>query len=80
MAKPIPPFQAPAGGQLPRTHREVYAEALKAAELELRAAQAAVGTDDSNENRARYARALAENDKLSAQFPFIAAGAGDVEV
>lgn len=78
--KPIPPFQPPAGGELPRTHREVYAEALKAAELELRAAQAAVRANDSNENRARYARALAENDKLAAQFPFVAAGAGDVEV
>ncbi len=79
--KPPPPrLQGVAGGPLPRTLRETYAEALKSAELEYRAAQAALGGDDSDQARARYARALAEYDKLQAQFPFIAAGAGDVEV
>lgn len=80
MSKPIPPYQAPAGGPLPRTLRETYAEALRLAEVELRAAQAAVAATGSDEDRARYARALAEHDKLSAQFPFVAAGAGDTEV
>lgn len=78
--KPISPFQPPAGAELPRTLREVYADTLGAAERELQAAQLAVRADDSNENRARYARALAEHDKLSSQFPFVAAGAGDTEV
>ncbi len=79
--KPLPPrLQVPAGGPLPRTLREVYAEALKAAEFEYRMAQSELDLDDSNAARARYARALAEYDKLQAQFPFVAAGAGDVEV
>ncbi len=77
----LPPrLQTTAAQQLPRTRREIYAEALKAAELEYRTAQDALKTDDSNEARARYARALAEYDKLQGQFPFVAAGAGDVEV
>ena len=81
MPKPLPPrLQSPIGGPLPTTLREAYAEALKMAEVEYRAAQAAFTADDSDTARARYARALAEYDKLQAQFPFIAAGAGDVEV
>lgn len=75
----LPPrLQGTAAQSLPKTLREVYAEALKAAELEYRTAQAAL--DDSDAARARYARALAECDKLQAQFPFVASGAGDVEV
>ena len=62
----------------PRTHRETYAEALKAAELEFRTAQAAL--DGSSESHARYAKALAEYDALQGAFPFVAAGAGDEEV
>lgn len=60
------------------TPRETYAEALKAAELEYRTAQAAL-TGGDEAARARYARALAEYDKLQAQFPFVAAGAADAE-
>ena len=79
--KKLPPrLQPAAGSELPKTLREAYAETLRAAEVEYREAQAALAKDDSNEARARYARALAEYDKLSAQFPFIAAGAGDTEV
>ncbi len=71
-------FEAPIGGLLPRTLREVYAEALKAAELEYRTAQLALdGTDAAQQ---RYTRALVEYDKLQGQFPFVAAGQGDVEV
>ncbi len=81
MPKPLPlRLQSPIGSPLPRTLREAYAEALRAAEVEFRGAQDALRADDSNEARARYARALAEYDKLQGQFPFIAAGAGDVEV
>ncbi len=73
MAKPLPPrLQVPADHPLPLTLREVYAAALKAAELEYRTAQA-------SGDPARYALALATYDKLQSQFPFIAAGSGDVE-
>lgn len=71
--KPPPPLQGEAGrGELPRTLRETYAEALKAAEREYRDAQA-------SGDPARYARALAEYDALQGAFPFVAAGLGDVE-
>jgi hypothetical protein len=40
------------------------------AEREYRAAQAVVGKDDSNENRARYARALYEYQQLQRMLPF----------
>ncbi len=74
MPKPLPPrLQTTASHPLPLTLREAYAEALKAAELEFRTAQTAG-------DPARYARALAEYDKLQGQFPFVASGAGDVEV
>jgi hypothetical protein len=66
-------------GPLPRTLKETYAEALMHAEREYRAAQEAVKADDSNENRARYARALCGYDLLQGMFPFVAAGAGDAE-
>ncbi len=78
MPKPLPPRlqvpadQIPAKHALPLPLREVYAEALKAAELEYRTAQA-------SGDPARYARALAEYDRLQAAFPFVAAGSGDVE-
>ncbi len=73
-------LQVPVDHPLPRTHREVYAEALKAAEMELRLAQAAREADDSNENRIRLGLAIAENDRLAAMFPFVAAGLGDETV
>ena len=50
---------------MPKTLSEAYAEALRAAELEYRTAQAALATDDSNEARARYAVALAAYDTES---------------
>lgn len=78
--KPAPPPQVPVGAPLPRTYREMFAEKMKAAEVELRAAQAAVAADGSNENRARYADALAAQNEVEGMFPFIAAGAGDEEV
>lgn len=78
--KPPPRLQAPAGPELPRAVREVYATALLEAEHELRAAQAAVRLDDCNANRERYALALATYDRLQGSFPFIAAGlSGDAE-
>lgn len=79
--KPLPPrLQVPIGSPLPSTLKASYAETLRRAELEYRLAQIALRGDDSSEARARYAMALANLDKLSAQFPFVAAGAGDVEV
>ena len=62
------------------TLREVYAAALMSAEHEYREAQSTQAKDDSDPARARYARALAEYDKLQGQFPFVAAGLGDAEV
>lgn len=76
---PLPPLQFPPGAQLPRTLRETYAQALLAAETTYRETQAALARDDSNQNRARYARALYEYDRLQATFPFIAAGRGDAQ-
>lgn len=73
------PLQAEAGGPLPRTLRETYAEALKKLERELRDSQAALASDDSEANRARYARALFEFDQVAGMFPFVAAGAGDAQ-
>lgn len=79
--KPLPPrLQGTADMSLPHTLREAYAEVLKAAELEYRTAQAALATDGSDDARARYARALAEFDKLQAQFPLVPRGAGDEEM
>lgn len=69
----------PAGSATVASSREAYAEALRSAELELRAAQGALRVDDSNSNRARYAAALANYDQLQGMFPFVAAGAGDVQ-
>lgn len=60
-----------------RLTREVYAEALKAAELELRTAQAEFARDDSDANRDRYAQALFDYDRLQGMFPFVAVGAGE---
>lgn len=72
--KPLPQrLQSPLAERLPSTRQQAYAEALKAAELEFRTAQTAG-------DPARYARALAEYDKLQAMFPFVAAGAGDEQV
>ena len=80
MAKrPPPPPQFPRGAKLPRTLKETYAEALRAAETTFRETQAALARDDSNENRARYAKALYDYDGLQAAFPFIAAGSGDAQ-
>lgn len=76
--KPASPLQVTAAWPTPRTHRETYAEALKAAELEFREAQA--GLDESDASKARYATALATYDRLQGAFPFVAAGAGDEEV
>jgi len=45
--------------------------------VEFRTAQKAFERDDSNEARARYAKALADYDALQGMFPFIAAGLGD---
>ncbi|MEN9796429.1 MAG: hypothetical protein RL653_125 [Pseudomonadota bacterium] len=58
-----PLFQLPAGWPLPKISREAFADAL--------------ARNDSNENRARYARALAFYDELQGAFPFVAAGLGD---
>lgn len=80
MPQPLPPRLQHPIGAMPTTLRAAYAEALKAAELEYRTAQTALHTDDSDAARARYALALAEYDRLQAQFPFVAAGSGDVEV
>jgi hypothetical protein len=68
-------LQVSADWPTPRTHRETYAEALKAAELEFRTAQA--GLDGTDASKARYAKALATYDSLQGAFPFVAAGAGD---
>lgn len=76
-SKTMPPFQYPAGTVAPSTRKAAYAEALKDAELEFRTAQRALNTDDSNEARARYAKALAHYDALQGMFPFIASGLGD---
>lgn len=78
--KPLPPrLQHPAGA-MPQLLREVYADALKLAELEYRTAQAALAENSDDAARSRYARALADYDRLQAQFPFVAAGLGDIEV
>lgn len=71
-------FQGPLGGKPPRTHREVFAEALKQAEREYREAQEAMKADNSDAARLRYARALYRYDRLQASFPFVAAGLADV--
>ena len=55
-------LQVPASWPTPRTHRETYAEALKAAELEFRTAQA--GLDGTDASKARYAVALATYDSF----------------
>ena len=73
------PFQAPTGGELPRTLRETYAEALKDAEREHRAAQAAMLAYEPGAQE-RYARPLYDYDRLQGMFPFVAAGAGDENV
>lgn len=62
---------------VPRTNKEVYAEALRLAWLEFCSAQEALKTDDTNEARARYAQALNDFDRLSAAFPFVSAGVTD---
>lgn len=69
----------PQAARLPMTPREAYAAALESAEVEYRTAQAALALDDSNQARGRYARALYDYDRLSAMFPFVAAGAADVK-
>ena len=68
-------LQVTASWPTPRTHRETFAEVLKAAELEFRTAQA--GLDGTDASKARYAVALASYDRLQGAFPFVAAGAGD---
>ena len=79
-AKPPPGiFQPPTGAELPKSLRETYAEALKAAERELREAQGALSVDDGDDARARYARALMNYDVLQGSFPFVAAGACDAQ-
>jgi hypothetical protein len=71
MPKPPPPSQPILDLSAERrSPKESYAEALKLAEREYREAQAAVGKDDSNENRARYARALYEYQQLERMLPF----------
>jgi len=77
MKKVPPPFQTPMTAELPKTRREIYAESLRLDEREFRDAQKALEGDDSNESRARYAKALADYDALQGMFPFIAAGLGD---
>jgi hypothetical protein len=54
-----------------RTPSEAYAAALKLVERECNEAQAAVGRDDSDENRARCARALYEQQQLKRMLPFV---------
>jgi hypothetical protein len=72
------PLQRPSGAaRLPRTVKEIYAEALKRVERELREAQEAVQRDDSEANQTRYCKALFEFDRLQATFPFLAAGFTD---
>lgn len=66
-------------GELPKTLKETFAEKMMLAHRELVHAQRAVQTDDSDENRARYAKALYDYDQLQGMFPFVAAGAGDVQ-
>ena len=61
------------------TVRRALAETLKEAELNYRQAQAALATDSSELARARYARALAEYDKLQGMFQLVAAGPGESE-
>ena len=58
---------------LSRTHRETYADMLKACEREFRDPQKAFETDDSNENRARYCLALSNYDRAQKRFRFVAA-------
>lgn len=60
--------------------REAYAEALASAERAFRDAQESLQVDSSDDARKCYAKALAEYDKLQAQFPFVSAGVGDDEV
>lgn len=79
---PSPPFQPSSdfAREGPSTLGEIYAAALMEAERGLRNAQTALSSDDSNESRARYAKALYDYDQLQCVFPFIAAGlAGDAE-
>jgi hypothetical protein len=72
------PLQQPIGsGPLPRPVKEIYAEALKRLERELRDAREAVERDDSEANQTRYCKALFEFDRLQATFPFLAAGFTD---
>ncbi len=72
------PFQRPIGrGPLPRTVKEIYAEALKRVESELRDAREAVERDESEANRTRFCQALLEFDRLQGTFPFLAAGFTD---
>lgn len=79
--KPLRPttLQIPPGSPIVASGREAYARALEAAEREYREAQAALQRDDSDAARARYAKALADYDHLQGMFPFVAAGAGDVQ-
>jgi DNA-binding helix-hairpin-helix protein with protein kinase domain len=53
--------------------RRALAETLKRAELNYRQAQMALRTDRSEKARARYARALADYDRLQGTFQLTAA-------
>ena len=53
--------------------RETFADALLAAEHELREAQAALGLNDSNAARERYAHAMSIFAELEESFPLVAA-------
>lgn len=77
--RPPLPKQVSPGQDVPRLLRETYAEALLQAERAFRESQAVLAADDSDENRARYARALYNYDQLQGMFPFVAAGRGDAE-
>jgi hypothetical protein len=81
MRKPAIVLQRPIGrGPLPRTVKEIYAEALEASRCEFREAKDALQRDDSETNQARYSRALFKYDRLQGMFPFVAAGfTGDAE-
>lgn len=53
--------------------RAALAEAFRLAELDFRRAQQSLATDSSDEARSRYARALANYDRLQAMFQWLAA-------
>jgi len=71
--------EEPVKRELPKTLMELHADLVAAARRELDAAKAALDLDTSRAAEERYALALGQLDRIQGLFPFVAAGAGDVQ-